>query len=71
MRLSKLFVGLVALSLTMPILTGCENEEVLEKEQDIKVKDDGTVVSETEKTTRTDDGAIKKTEEKTVDRDND
>ena len=50
------------------IVGGCDT---VEEERKVEVKDDGTVVKETEKTTENVDGSVTKTEEKKVDKPND
>ena len=47
-------------------IIGCE--DTIEEERKVEVKDDGTVVKETEKTTENTDGSVTKTEEKKVDK---
>ena len=46
-------------------IVGCDT---VEEERKVEVKDDGTVVKETEKTTENVDGSVTKTEEKKVDK---
>jgi hypothetical protein len=60
---SLMSLALVAAPFAM---IGCE--DTIEEERKVEVKDDGTVVKETEKTTENADGSVTKTEEKKVDK---
>ena len=64
------FVLLAISGLAMPALVGCDDDQVIKKEEEVKTKDDGTVVKEKEEVKRKDDGTIIKEEEKKVDRPN-
>jgi uncharacterized lipoprotein YehR (DUF1307 family) len=55
----------LALILSPVAISGCDT---VEEERKVEVKDDGTVVKETEKTTENIDGSVTKTEEKKVDK---
>lgn len=61
-------VLLAVSGLSMPALVGCEDDQVIKKDEEIKTKDDGTVVKEKEEVKRKDDGTVIKEEEKKVDR---
>ena len=56
---------LIAFSIGLPAITGCD--ETVKDEKKVEVKDDGTVKKSEEKVVRESDGTIKKTEEKKVD----
>jgi len=56
---------LIALSIGIPAMVGCD--ETVKDEKKVEVKDDGTVKKSEEKVVRQSDGTVKKTEEKTVD----
>jgi hypothetical protein len=62
------FIVLAISGLGMPMLMGCEDDQVIEKEEEVKTKDDGTVVKEKEQVKQKDDGTIVKEQEKSVDR---
>jgi len=55
----------LALSIGIPLFTGCD--ETIKDEKKVEVKDDGTVKQSEEKVVREADGTVKKTEEKKVD----
>jgi hypothetical protein len=65
MKLGNSLALLIALSIGVPVFTGCD--ETVKEEKKVEVKDDGTVKKTEEKVVREADGTIKKTEEKKVD----
>jgi hypothetical protein len=65
MHLRNLLAAVIALSIGIPVLTGCD--ETIKDEKKVEVKDDGTVKKTEEKVVREADGTVKKTEEKKVD----
>jgi len=65
MKFRNLLAMLIALSIGIPAITGCD--ETVKDEKKVEVKDDGTVKKSEEKVVREADGTIKKTEEKKVD----
>ena len=64
-RLAINSLMVLALVASPVAIIGCDT---VEEEKTVEVKDDGTVVKETEKTTENVDGSVTKTEEKKVDR---
>ena len=64
-RIATHALMLLALIVSPVALIGCDT---VEEERKVEVKDDGTVVKETEKTTENVDGSVTKTEEKKVDK---
>jgi len=65
MLFKNLLAATIALSIGIPVFTGCD--ETIKDEKKVEVKDDGTVKKSEEKVVREADGTIKKTEEKKVD----
>ena len=65
MKFRNLLAMLIALSIGIPAITGCD--ETVKDEKKVEVKDDGTVKKTEEKVVKQSDGTVKKTEEKTVD----
>ena len=65
MILRNLLAMIIAFSVGIPLITGCD--ETVKDEKKVEVKDDGTVKKSEEKVVRESDGTIKKTEEKKVD----
>ncbi len=65
MNVRNLLALLIAFSIGIPVLTGCD--ETIKEEKKVEIKDDGTVKKSEEKVVREADGTIKKTEEKKVD----
>jgi len=65
MNFRNLLAAIIALSIGIPVFTGCD--ETVKEEKKVEVKDDGTVKKTEEKVVREADGTIKKTEEKRVD----
>lgn len=59
----------VAGALVLPFAVGCDR--TVSEEREVKVKEDGTVIRETEKVTEEADGTVTKTESKEVDRPDD
>lgn len=65
MKFGNSLALLIALSIGVPVFTGCD--DTIKDEKKVEVKDDGTVKKSEEKVVRQSDGTVKKTEEKTVD----
>jgi phosphoenolpyruvate synthase/pyruvate phosphate dikinase len=65
MKIRTLLAMLIALSVGIPAIVGCD--ETVKDKKEVEVKDDGTVKKSEEKVVRQSDGTVKKTEEKTVD----
>jgi hypothetical protein len=61
-----LSLAVISGALVVPLASGCS--ETVSEDTKVKVKDNGTVVKETEKVTRDADGNLTKTETKSVDR---
>lgn len=61
-------VLLALCGLAGPALVGCEDDQVIEKREEVKTRDDGTVVREKEQVKQKDDGTVVKEQEKQVDR---
>ena len=68
MKFGNSLALLIALSIGVPVFTGCD--DTIKDEKKVEVKDDGTVKKSEEKVVREADGTIKKTEEKSVDKPN-
>jgi hypothetical protein len=62
------FVLLAVFGLATPALVGCDDEQTIKKDVEVKQKPDGTVVKEKDEVKRKDDGTVVKEKEKTVDR---